>query len=312
MAQRVIDAGIDVSKSRLDVALWPTRITTQVGRDSTSLRELVAWLTLHDVRRVGMEATAGYERVVMDTLEAAGFEVYRLNPLRVRRFAQAKGRIAKNDRADALAIAQFVAVMLDAPPVARQRQLDPLIEHLTVRRHVLEAITDCRNQLEHLTDPGLRKMLTAQRAGLERNLARLDVALAELVEQHDDWRELSRRLRTVPSVGAVLAQTLIAWLPELGTCSGKVISCLVGLAPFDHDSGGRSGERHIRGGRAQIRSMLYMATLSAKRFNPVIAAFAQRLAGKKFKVVMVACMHKLLVMLNAMIRDGADWRCNAA
>ncbi len=308
MAQRLIDAGIDVSKSQLDVALWPTRMVTQVSRDSTGLQDLIAWLTLHGVQRVGLEATAGYERVVMDTLEAAGFEIHRLNPLRVRRFAQAKGRIAKNDRADALTIAQFVAVMLDTPSVPRRRDLDPLVEHLTVRRHVIDAITACGNQLEHLKDARLRKTITAHQTALQRSLAGLDAKLAELVEQHDDWRDLSRRLRTVPGVGTGLAQTLIAWLPELGTCSGKAISCLAGLAPFDDDSGKRAGERHIKGGRSQIRDMLYMATLSAKRFNPVIAAFAKRLAAKKFKVVMVACMRKLLVMLNAMIRDGKDWQ----
>jgi len=123
---------------------------------------------------------------------------------------------------------------------------------------------------------------------------------------------LSRRLRTVPGVGPVLAQTLIALLPELGKLSGRAITSLVGLAPFDHDSGKYAGERHIKGGRSEVRNVLYMAMLSARQHNPIIAAFAERLAGKKYKVIMVACMHKLLVMLNAMVRDGADWRTNAA
>ena len=312
MAQSVVNAGIDVSKPSLDVALWPKRETIRVSRDAAGLKQLAAWLVSHEVGRIGIEASGGYEREVIDTLQAMGFEVLLLNPLRVRRFAQAKGRLAKNDRADARIIAQFVSVMIDAPQPARRRELDPLIEHLTLRRQLLDWITGCANQLEHLKDAKLRRTVEAQKANFERTVATLDAKLAKLVAEHDDWSALSRRLQTVPGVGPVLAQTLIALLPELGELSGRVIASLVGLAPFDHDSGKYAGERHIKGGRAAVRNVLYMATLSAKACNPVIAAFAQRLAGKKFKVIMVACMRKLLVILNAMVRDAIDWRANAA
>lgn len=312
MAQSVVNAGIDVSKPSLDVALWPKRETIRVSRDAAGLKQLAAWLVSHEVGRIGIEASGGYEREVIDTLQAMGFEVLLLNPLRVRRFAQAKGRLAKNDRADARIIAQFVSVMIDAPQPARRRELDPLIEHLTLRRQLLDWITGCANQLEHLKDAKLRRTVEAQKANFERTVATLDAKLAKLVAEHDDWSALSRRLQTVPGVGPVLAQTLIALLPELGKLSGRVIASLVGLAPFDHDSGKYAGERHIKGGRAAVRNVLYMATLSAKACNPVIAAFAQRLAGKKFKVIMVACMRKLLVILNAMVRDAIDWRANAA
>jgi transposase len=312
MAHRVVDAGVDVSKPWLDVALWPTRETTRVSRDATGLNELAAWLTLHEVGRIGVEASGGYEREVIDTLQALGFEVLLLNPLRVRRFAQAKGRLAKNDRADARTIAQFVSVMIDAPQPARRRELDPLVEHLTLRRQLIDWGTDCTNQLEHLKIAKLRAIIERQKARFEDVLATIEAKLAKLVAEHDDWSALSRRLRTVPGVGPVLAQTLIALLPELGKLSGRAITSLVGLAPFDHDSGKYAGERHIKGGRSEVRNVLYMAMLSAKQHNPLIAAFAERLAGKKFKVIMVACMHKLLVMLNAMVRDGADWRTNAA
>jgi transposase len=312
MAQRVVNAGIDVSKQWLDVVLWPTRETLRVSRDGGGLRELASWFTRHQVERIGIEASGGYEREVIDTLQAAGFEIALLNPLRVRRFAQAKGRLAKNDRADARTIAQFVSVMIDAPQPARRRELDPLVEHLTLRRQLLDWRTDCANQLEHLQDVRLRKIIARRQSGFERDLAMLDAKLAELVAGHDEWSALSRRLRSVPGVGPVLAQTLIALLPELGSLSGRAVASLAGLAPFDRDSGKYAGERHIQGGRTAIRNVLYMATLSARSCNPLIAAFAERLAGKKFKVIMVACMRKLLVVLNAMMRDATDWRTNAA
>lgn len=312
MAQRVVNAGIDVSKLWLDVALWPTRETTRVSRDAAGLSELAAWFTRHGVGRIGIEASGGYERAVIDTLQAERFEVLLLNPLRVRRFAQAKGRLAKNDRADARTIAQFVSIMIDATQAARRCDLDPLVEHLTLRRQLLDWSTDCTNQLEHLKDARLRRTIEVRQAGFARDLAVLDRKLAKLIAEQDEWRELSRRLRSVPGVGAVLAQTLIALLPELGTLSGRAAASLVGVAPFDHDSGKYAGERHIQGGRTVIRNVLYMATLSARSCNPLIAAFAARLAGKKFKVIMVACMRKLLVVLNAMVRDGTDWCTSAA
>jgi transposase len=169
------------------------------------------------VDRIGIEASGGYEREVIDTLQAVGFEIALLNPLRVRRFAQAKGRLAKNDRADARTMAQFVSVMIDAPQPACRRELDPLVEHLTLRRQILDWRTDCANQLEHLQDVRLRKIIARGQAGFERDLAVLDAKLAELVAGHDEWSALSGRLRSVPGVGPVLAQTLIALLPELGS-----------------------------------------------------------------------------------------------
>ena len=313
MAQIVLFAGIDVSKEWLDVALWPRRNEPlRVRRDASGLKELVSWLRARDVARIGLEASGGYEREVIDALEAEGFEVALLNPLRVRRFAQAKGRLAKNDRVDALTVAQFTAVMIEAPGPTRRRDLDALSEHLAFRRQLRHWIDDCTNQLEHLRDAKLRRKTEAQRARLQRELTVHDAALAKLVAGHADWNELAQRMRTVPGVGPVLAQTLIALLPELGRLSRRAIASLVGVAPFDDDSGKRSGERHIKGGREAVREVLYMAALSAKRCNPVIADFARRLAGKKPKVIIVACMRKLLIILNAMLRDATDWQLKTA
>lgn len=313
MAQRVVHAGIDVSKEWLDVALSPIRETLRVRRDHAGLAELAGWLSAQAVERVGLEASGGYERQVIDSLTAQGFTVDLLNPLRVRRFAEAKGRLAKTDRADALTIAQFIAVMAEAPRPARRADLDPLVELLTVRRRLGVWMGDCDNQLEHLRDPRLRRTLTLLRAGFARQVAALDGKLAALVAAHADWQELSRRLQSVPGVGPVLAHTLIGLLPELGRLSRRAIASLVGLAPFDDSSGKRRGERHIKAGRAGVRAVLYMAALVAKRHNPAIAAFADRLAGKKpKKVIVIACMRKLLVMLNAMLRDGHDWNAHTA
>jgi transposase len=312
MAQMVITAGVDVSKQYLDAAVWPTRARTRVTNDPADYEQLAAWLTKHGATGVGLEATGGYEIGVMDALQVTyKFEVVRFNPQRIRRFAQAKGRMAKNDRADALTIAQATAVLAETAPEPRRRDLDPLVQHLTCRRQISAWITDCRNQLEHLKDKGLRRMMEQQRAKFERDLKAIQQKLAALIEQHEDWRVLAERLRRVPGVGPVLAQTLIALLPELGRLSRRAIAGLVGVAPYDDDSGERSGTRHIKGGREAVRAVLYMATVTAMTHNPVIAAFAERLAGNKPKVVIVACMRKLLVILNAMVRDATEWAADS-
>jgi transposase len=308
MAVQVWTAGIDVGKERLDIAIWSkTSEAFQLTRDAAGFAQLIAWLREHNVIRIGLEASGGYERDVIDALQDAGFEVALLNPRQVRRFAQAKGRLAKNDRVDARVIAEFMAKMVDTLPKQRDRSLDPLVEHLTVRRRIQGWIADCATALEQLHNPVMRKLLQTQRIAFEQALAKQDKAIAALIAAHPDWAETERRLRTVPGVGPVLAATLIALLPELGRLSRRAIAALVGVAPFDDDSGKRHGAREIEGGRETVRHVLYMAALVGKTHNPVLAAFAKRLAAKKPKVILVACMRKLIVILNAMIRDGRDW-----
>jgi transposase len=307
-------AGVDVSKGWVDVALWGTgkarSKALRFDRDGAGLRRLAVYLKSQEVSRVGLEASGGYERAVIDALQAEGLDVRCLNARRVRQFAGAKGRLAKNDRVDALVVAQAVAVLPDEDEgvSARRRDLDPLVERLRYRERLTEWVTDCDNLLEHQREAPLRSRVKRRRAQLTAEIARLDKEIASLVEANEDWSVLERRLRTVKGVGPVLARTLIALLPELGQLSRKRIASLVGVAPMDDDSGRREGQRHIQGGRQAVRDALYMAALSAKRFNPQIATFANRLAGKKPKVIIVACMRKLLVTLNAMIRDGLDWR----
>lgn len=314
MAQFITAAGIDVSKSHIDIAVWPedTAPLRLALDDPGCWDKLAGWLTEHVVERVGLEASGGYEIAVMDALQARGFAVHRFNAYRIRMFAKASGRLAKNDRADARVIAQATAVLTTQAPKQRARQLDPLVERLSYRRRLTDWMMDCRNQLEHLKDKMLRRRIQRRTASLARELKELDADLAQTVAQCSEWHELARRLQTVPGVGPVLAHTLIALLPELGTLSGRQVASLVGVAPFDHDSGGARGQRHIHGGRGPLRQVLYMAALSAMRHNPVITAFAKRLAGKKPKVIIVACMRKLLVILNAMARNNADWRAASA
>ena len=312
MAQQLWTAGIDVGKQRLDGAVWSKQTPRlQVKRDPDGLTELIAWLRTHQVARVGVEASGGYEREVVDALEDAGFMVVVLNPRRVRRFAEAKGRLAKNDRVDARGIAEFVAKMVDQDPARRDRSRDALIDQLTLRRRLVGWIGDCASLLEQLRDQPTRRSVLARQRGFERDLARCDTAIAARIAGHPDWAATARRRCSVPGVGPVLAHSLIALLPELGQLSRRAIAALVGVAPFDDDSGQRSGARQIKGGRAAVRHVLYMAALVGKRHNPVLAGFARRLAGKKPKVIIVACMRKLITMLNAMQRDGCDWKTAA-
>jgi transposase len=310
MDQMVAVAGIDVSKQWLDVALWGRRGDVRVGRNRHGFAELIAWLRQHTVERVGLEASGGYEVEVIDALQAEGFDVVRLNAARVRLLAGFRGRLAKTDRVDARVIAEATMLTAAEEGVARRRRdLDPLVEMLNYRNQLQEWITDCANQLEHLKDKELQRRIKRREASHRLELRTVDKRLAEMVNANPEWRSLSDRLQAVPGVGPVLAHTLIALLPELGTLSRREVASLVGVAPFADDSGKRRGPRHIRGGRSAIREILYMATLSAMRHNPAIASFAARLKpSKPPKVAIVACMRKLVVILNAMIRDRSDFR----
>ncbi len=311
MAQIVTTAGIDVSKQTLDLATWPEIQTLRLKRDGDFLDTLVTWLRSHGVHRVGLEASGGYETEIVEALVEQGFEVCLHNAHRIRMFAKAKGRMAKNDRADAAVIAHATATLSVKPAAIRSPLVKELTTLLTYRKRLSTWQTDCANLLEHLKDKGLRRRTERRRAELAKEQAAIEARIVTLLRRRPDWHETARRLQTVKGVGPVLATTLIALLPELGTLTRRQVASLVGVAPFDHDSGRHRGERHIQGGRKAVRHALFMATCSAMQWNPTIAAFASRLKGKKPLVVITACMRKLLVILNAMERDGADWR-NAA
>jgi transposase len=308
MADMVRLAGIDVSKQTLDVHVVPNGESRTVAYDAAGLVELCRWLVGVGVALVALEASGGYERQVSEVLEETGIVVRRLNPLRVRRFAELRGRLAKTDRLDARTIAEFARAYPEEQRCPRDPRRERLAEHLLVRRHAQDAIVDCTNQLEHLRDARLRRLVLARQAALKRLCDRLDRRLAELIAEHDDLADLSRRLQSVPGVGPVLATTLIALLPELGSLTRRQVAALVGVAPFDRSSGRQSAPKSIHAGRAIVRKALYMAAMVASRWNLAIAAFAARLASKPGKVRLVACMRKLIVTLNAMVRDGSQWQ----
>ena len=309
MAQAVVWIGIDVSKDRLDVYVRPRKLRFSVVNDETGHDELIGRLEDWPGCMVAMEASGGYERTVRQRLDKAGLSTRLLNPLHVRRFAQAAGKRAKNDRLDAEVIAHYAATFPGPEPVMRDPDLERLVEHVLYRSQLVEAATAAENQLAHFADPRLKANLRRRIAALKAQARTIEQRIAVLLAAlplHDARATL---LRSVPGVGPILAATLIALLPELGALPRKQIASLVGVAPFDDDSGQRNGLRSIAGGRIAVRNVLYMASLTAIRHNPVIAVYAQRLKalGKRPKVVIVACMRKLIVTLNAMVRDGTPW-----
>lgn len=303
-------AGIDVSKEHLDVC-WNAE-TLRVGNDAQGWDELAARLLSSAVDLVVVEATGGYERGVVAALQAKGLAVARVNPRQARDFAKSMGLLAKTDRLDARGLRDFAEVLARHPQ--RSKFITPVLDEqraalagmMLRRRQLVDMRVAESNRLE-LASARAAKSIASVLKVLDRQLASIDKDIDKHMGEHfKDQRDL---LDSVKGVGAVTTLTLLSALPELGQLGRKPIAKLVGVAPLANDSGYRKGARHIWGGRAEVRSALYMASLSAQRYNPVIKAFYQRLlaAGKPKKVAMVACMRKLLTILNAMLRDQAIW-----
>jgi len=303
-------AGIDVSKDVLDVHLWPSGQNLSLDNTPAGAAELVDRLRPHDVELVVIEATGRYERRPALALMDAGYEVAVVNPRQPRDFAKSTGQLAKTDAIDARILAQFGAVIGPRPserPAENQLILDELVAR---RRQLVEMITMERNRIEHALHVRLRRQIEHVVKALEKQLVQIETGILALIDRDDDWRRRFDVLKSVPGIGDATAATLVAELPELGQLNRQAIAALVGVAPINRDSGQQRGQRHIAGGRHSVRRMLYMATLTARSWNPTIKAFAQRLAaaGKPFKVVMTACMRKLLTILNAMVRNNELWR----
>jgi transposase len=308
MAQIVATVGIDVSKDRLDVSVHPTDEQFSVTNDHSGWRELVRRLRPLQVRAIGLEASVGYERGPIDALLDASLPVRLVNPWKLRRFAQASGVLAKNDRLDAQLIARFVASM-PSREVQRDRAVDHLAELVQARRQLLDANQQIICQIEHLRDPGLRRLMMRRIRQLEHDVEQLDQLIVRAIAASPTLSARRDLLCSMPGVGPVLAATLIALLPELGSLANRSIAALVGVVPYDFDSGRMKGLRCIFGGRAAVRRVLFMAAQVAARFNPTLKAFKQRLIalGKKPKVAIVAVMRKLIVTLNAMVRHDLPW-----
>ena len=303
-------AGIDVSKDRLDVHLWPSAESFALDNTPAGIAQLVKQLRPERVALVVIEATGRYERRAAFALMDAGLEVAVVNPRQPRDFAKASGQLAKTDAIDARVLAQFGAVIGPRPtekPAENQLVLDELVAR---RRQLVEMITMERNRIEHALHMRLRRQIEHVVKALQKQLEQIEAEILQLIDRDDDWRRRFGVLKSTPGVGDATAATLVAELPELGSLNRQAIAALVGVAPINRDSGRERGQRHIAGGRHSVRRMLYMATLTARSWNPVIKAFAARLAaaGKPFKVVMTACMRKLLTILNTMVRNNETWR----
>jgi transposase len=309
----VVNVGIDVSKSRLDVAVRPSSELFSVANDDEGHKELRKRLIKLKPERIVLEPTGGYEQRIVQVLVAAKLPVVVVNARQVRNFAQALGRLAKTDRIDADVLAHFGEAIR---PEIRAFPDEQLLE--------LEALVNRRRQLVDLRAGEIKRKQTAPIAVhanideliefLDKQIADIDDDMRKLIKKTPAWREADELLQSVPGVGPVLSSTLTALVPELGQLNRKEIAALVGVAPFNNDSGKGEGKRTTWGGRAPVRAVLYMAACTARRFNPVIAAIYERLtqAGKPAKVALIACMRKLLIILNAMKRDKRVWTLQPA
>jgi transposase len=309
--------GIDVAKAWLDVAVRPTGTASgtawRTENRETALVPLVDQLRSLSPQLIVLEASGGYERLVVARLAEAGLPVAVVNPRQVRDFAKATGLLAKTDRLDAAVLAHFAEAVHPEPrplPDTAARQLAALMER---RSQLVGMLTAEKNRLAQALNT-VRPQIAQHIAWLNQALEDLNQELDHLLQASPLWREREQLLRSVPGVGRVLALTLLADLPELGTLSHKQVAALVGVAPLNRDSGTLRGKRLVWGGRARVRTALYMATLTAVRYNPVLHAFWTRLRtqGKPGKVALVACMHKLLTHLNALLKHRTPWQSTLA
>lgn len=309
MAQSEVFVGIDVSKAVLDVAIWPGGASFQVSQDREGRQALVRRLKAMAVSVVGLEASGGFERPVMKALFDAGLTVRRVNPWRVRRFAEACGVLAKNDRADARVIARFVATLPDEP-TRPNPQAEKLAELVTLRRQLTDDLTRAKNQAAHAGQALIKRLAQRRIQRLKLDILLLDKAIHAFVAEDPDMARKNALLRSVPCVGPVFAHTLLALMPELGGLTNRQAAALLGVAPYDCESGQFRGQRRIFGGRRAVRDVAYMAAIVAGQVNPVFKQVRTNLlaAGKKPKVVIVAIMRRLITTLNAILRDNTPWK----
>lgn len=308
-AERNRHVGIDVSKDRLDDCLVPGGEAFVVANDQEGIDSLLEWLRETRPELVVLEASGRYERPAAAAIAASGIAVAVVNPRQARDFARATGRLAKTDRIDAEILARFAGAVGPRPSVLPDEEAQLLQAILTRRRQLSEMLVAESNRLL-MAPETVAKRIRAHVEWLRKELKRTEGELDEAVEASTTWKQNETLLRSVPGVGPVLlARPLLAELPELGTLTHKWLSALVGVAPFNRDSGAFRGKREVWGGRAPVRATLYMGTLVATRHNPIIRELYGRLleAGKPKKVALVACMRKLLSILNAMMRDRAPW-----
>lgn len=302
--------GIDVAKDGLDVHIRPTAEAFSVPHDDAGVAGLVERLTRLRASLVALEATGGYEVTVAAALASAGLPVAVINPRQIRDFARATGQLAKTDVLDARVIAAFAEAVRPAVRPLPDEQARTLGELVTRRRQLVDMYGAEMNRRRLVRDPQVQQQLAAHLQWLDQALTDLERELRQAIRATPVWRETESLLRSVPGIGPVTAFTLLADLPELGRLPRRQIAALVGVAPFNRDSGTLRGRRAVSGGRASVRHVLYMATVSAIRRNPIIRAFYRRLrdSGHPAKVALTAAMRKLITILNAILRDHRPWQ----
>jgi transposase len=305
-----IYVGIDVAKDRLDIHVRPSGESFTVARDGEGLAALVDRLKQIAPALVVLEATGGFEITVAAAVGSARLPLAVVNPRQIRDFARATGKLAKTDALDAAAIAHFAQAVHPEPRPLPDAQAQELGELVARRRQVIEMMVAERNRGRALRSRRLQTRIERHLAALQKDLSEIEADLEETIRGTPLWRENEDLLKSVPGIGNATARTLLADLPELGTLGRRQIAALVGVAPFNRDSGLWRGKRTVWGGRAGVRATLYMAALAASRWNPVIAAFYRHLRdlGKPPKLAHTACMRKLLVILNAILRDKRPWQ----
>jgi transposase len=302
--------GIDVSKDRLDVHLRPSGRAFAVPRDGVGLERLAAELRALAPALVVLEATGGFEVTVAAALAGAGLPLAVVNPRQIRDFARATGRLAKTDRLDAAAIALFAERIRPEPRPVPGEDAQALAELVARRRQIIDMIGMEQNRRRQARSPKVRRTIEATLDMPQTQLTALDGDIDGAVRGCPAWREAEDLLRSVPGVGDVTARTLLAELPELGHLDRRAIAALVGVAPINRDSGQMRGHRAIAGGRTSVRNLLFMTTLAAVRWNPVIKAHYQQMTarGRPKKVALIACLRRLLGMLNAILKSRSPWR----
>jgi transposase len=301
-------AGIDVAKAQLDLAVEGAAGVQRYINDPAGVAAAVGWLRARQPAGIVVEATGGYERALLQAAGAAGLAVSVVNPRQVREFARATGRLAKTDAIDAQVLARFGGRLEPRPTLLAADDQADFASLVARRRQLQEMLTAERNRLS-LARPSARRSIEAHLGWLEQELAAVEQALEAHIAADPARAERAALLRSVPGVGPVLTHTLLADFTELGSLDGKQAAALAGVAPLNRDSGTLRGRRTVWGGRAPVRAALYMAALVGTRYNPVLRNYYQRLlaAGKAKKLALVACMRKLLVILNAIVRSGLPW-----
>lgn len=301
--------GIDIAKEHVDVHIRPSSETFVVTRDGEGLASLIERLAQIRPALVVLEATGGFEVTVAAALASAGLPLAVVNPRQIRDFARSTGKLAKTDALDAAAIAHFAEAIHPEPRPLAEAKAQELGELVARRRQVIEMMVAERNRARLLQSARVRKRIERHLTALQKELTEIETDLDQSIRNTPLWRENEDLLKSVPGIGNATARSLLADLPELGSLSRKQIAALAGVAPLNRDSGTWRGKRMISGGRAAVRASLYMAALVASRHNPVIAVFYRRLRslGKPPKLALTACMRKLLVILNAMLRDRRPW-----